>query len=126
MPHIPFHSLFFSSFLFQFLMNFVKIFILNLGISIDQYKLTGFKGEYFHKGEYFPQSEDCQPSDNKPFRKGYKSVLTSKSSEETMVGIKFVTQTLVCIPKIKNYLNSILFNFNIYFFDYIYIFKLSG
>lgn len=107
-------------------MNFVKIFILNLGISIDQYKLTGFKGEYFHKGEYFPQSEDCQPLDNKPFRKGYKSVLTSKSSEETMVGIKFVTQTLVCIPKIKNYLNSILFNFNIYFFDYIYIFKLSG
>ncbi|KAK7830158.1 aluminum-activated malate transporter 1 [Quercus suber] len=57
--------------------------------------LEGFKGEYFHKGEYFPKSEDGQPLDNKPFLKGYKSVLTSKSSEETMVGIKLVTQTLM-------------------------------
>ncbi|XP_050287235.1 aluminum-activated malate transporter 8-like isoform X2 [Quercus robur] len=46
--------------------------------------LEGFKDEYFHKGEYFPKSEDGQPLDNKPFLKGYKSVLTSKSSEETM------------------------------------------
>ena len=92
-------------------------------ISIDQYKLTGFKGEYFHKGEYFPNSEDGQSLDNKPFLKGYKSVLTSKSSEETMVGIKLVTQTLVCSPKIKNYLNSIFFsNFYIYIFLIIYNF----
>ncbi|KAM3692319.1 hypothetical protein ACB098_08G077700 [Castanea mollissima] len=49
--------------------------------------LEGFKGEYFHKGEYFPKSEDGQPLDNKPFRKGYKSVLTSKSSEETMANL---------------------------------------
>ncbi|KAK4607000.1 hypothetical protein RGQ29_000992 [Quercus rubra] len=49
--------------------------------------LEGFKGEYFHKGEYFPNSEDGQSLDNKPFLKGYKSVLTSKSSEETMANL---------------------------------------
>jgi hypothetical protein len=51
-------------------------------INIDQYILTGYGGEYFKI------SEHGQHVDDKSFLQGYKSALTSKNSEETMVGTK--------------------------------------
>ncbi|KAL4611227.1 hypothetical protein ACB092_08G107600 [Castanea dentata] len=80
-------------------------------------------------GEYFKISEDGQPLSDKPFLQGYKSLLTSKNTEETManlarwelwhyrfgfrhpwkqyVKIGTLTQQCACkIDALNNYLNS--------------------
>ncbi|KAK4607202.1 hypothetical protein RGQ29_001144 [Quercus rubra] len=85
--------------------------------------------------EYFKISEDGQPMSDKPFLQGYKSLLTSKNSEETMANlarwelwhyrfgfchpwkqyVKVGTLTRQCAYKIdalNNYLNSEIQTFN--------------
>jgi hypothetical protein len=59
--------------------------------------LAGFGDEYFNIPEEGPSMDD------KSFLQGYKSILTSKDSEETMVSIKFSSSSKVLIKFIYSY-----------------------
>lgn len=60
----------------------IPVYLGNVNILIlERLTYTGFGDEYFKVSE-----EETQTNDSEPFLQAYKSVLTSKSSEETMVG----------------------------------------
>jgi hypothetical protein len=61
---------------------FYFIYFVTKRVDIDGYKLAGFGVEYFNILEEGPSMDD------KSFLQGYKSVLTSKDTEEAMVGIQ--------------------------------------
>jgi hypothetical protein len=67
---------------------FYFIYFVTKRVDIDGYKLAGFGVEYFNILEEGPSMDD------KSFLQGYKSVLTSKDTEEAMVGIQLSSSLL--------------------------------